>query len=379
MLGEAASLYGNLPHHVVTYTDIMEKSGYFVGHSGKGWGPGSPEKAGRTRNPAGLPFADFSAFLKAKPSDRPFCFWFGSRDPHVRWDRGQQYRAAMDPTRVKVPAHLPDRPVVREDILKYYCEVQQFDSDCREILAALAAQGELDNTLIVMTSDNGWQMPRGLANCYDLGVRVPLVMRWPRRIKAGQVRDDYVSVGDLAPTFLEASGLPKQQDMSASSLFSSTRRNAIFVERERHANVRKNNLSYPVRGIRTPEYLYLRNFEPSRWPAGDPEFYWSVGPYGDVDDSPTKRMLITDRPEPSFQLCFGKRPAEELYELKTDPDQVRNVAGQAAFLQVKKDLATRVHEWMQNTSDPRATDPHTNFWDVADYSGPRFKGAPPLR
>ncbi len=283
----------------------------------------------------------------------------------------------MDASRVKVPAHLPDVPVVRDDILNYYCEVQQFDFECGEILASLAARGELDNTLVVMTSDNGWQVPRGLGNCYDLGVRIPLAMRWPGRVKRGEVRDDYVSFGDLAPTFLEAAGLTPLAGMTTSSLFSSTRRDAMFVERERHANVRKGNLSYPVRGIRTAEYLYLRNFEPSRWPAGDPEFYWSVGPYGDVDDSPTKQMLMKDKPQPYFDLCLGKRPAEELYVLKSDPEQVKNVATRPEWAGVKKGLAARVEEWMRSTGDPRATNPQTDFWDRAPYTGARFKGAPP--
>lgn len=376
-LGEAASLYGNMSPDTPTYTGLLEKSGYFVGFSIKGWGPGSPEKARWQHNPAGRSFEDFNAFLKAKPAGQPFCYWFGSHDPHVPWDRGQQLKKSMGPARVKVPAHLPDRPVVRDDILNYYCEVQQFDADCAAMLATLAARGELDNTLVVMTSDNGWQMPRGLGNCYDLGVRIPLAMRWPSRIKPGEVRSDYVSFGDLAPTFLEAAGLPPVPRMTASSLFSSTRRDHMFLERERHANVRKGNLSYPVRGIRTPDYLYLRNFEPDRWPAGDPEFYWSVGPYGDVDDSPTKQMLIKDKPQPFFDLCFAKRPAEELYVLKSDPDQVNNVAARPEFATVKNDLAAKVAEWMKNTQDPRATDPHTDFWDRAPYSGAKFKGAPP--
>jgi arylsulfatase A-like enzyme len=376
-LGEAGNLYGNMSPDTPTYTGLLEKAGYFVGFSTKGWGPGSPEKAGWPHNPAGRSFEDFTAFLKAKPADQPFCYWFGSHDPHVPWDRGQKLKKSMDPARVKVPAHLPDRAVVRDDILNYYCEVQQFDADCGEMLATLAARGELDNTIVVMTSDNGWQIPRGLGNCYDLGVRIPLAMRWPARIKGGEVRDDYVSFGDLAPTFLEAAGLAPVPRMTAASLFSSTRRDYMFLERERHANVRKGNLSYPVRGIRTPDYLYLRNFEPDRWPAGDPEFYWSVGPYGDVDDSPTKQMLMKDKPEPYFDLCFGKRPAEELYVLKSDPDQINNVAARPEFAKIKNELAARVHEWMKATQDPRATNPHTDFWDRAPYSGAKFKGAPP--
>lgn len=376
-LGEAASLYGNLSSNVGTYVDALTGNGYFAGFSLKGWGPGTPEKAGRTGNPAGLPFADFAAFLKAKPADHPFCFWFGSRDPHVKWDRGRQYRERMDSSRVRVPAHLPDQPAVREDILGYYCEVQQFDAECAEILDMLKARGELDKTLIVMTSDNGWQMPRGLANCYDLGVRIPMVIRWPERIKAGEVRDDFVSIGDLAPTFLEAAGLSPLPAMTTASLFSSARRNSMFVERERHANVRKGNLSYPVRGIRTADYLYLRNLEPSRWPAGDPEFYWAVGPYGDIDDSRTKQLLMKEKPEPFFQLCFGKRPGEELYALKDDPGQIHNVADRADLKAVKKELAGKVDLWMKTSKDPRFSSPHTDFWDLAPYSGARFKGAPP--
>jgi N-sulfoglucosamine sulfohydrolase len=376
-LGEAASLYGNLAPSVPTYTGLLEKSGYLVGFSDKGWGPGFPEKSGWKHNPAGVSYPDFGTFLKARSAGQSFCYWFGSHDPHVPWNRGQERKAAMNPARVKVPAHLPDRAVVRDDILNYYCEVQQFDFECGQILAALAAQGELDNTLVVMTSDNGWQIPRGLGNCYDLGVRTSLAMRHPGLIKAGQVRDDYVSFGDLAPTFLEAAGLPVPDVMTARSLFSPQRRDAMFLERERHANVRKGNLSYPVRGIRTADYLYLRNFEPDRWPAGDPEFYWAVGPYGDVDDSPTKRMLMKDKPQPYFDLCLGKRPAEELYVVKDDPDQVKNVAAQPHFAKVKAELAARVQGWMKSTGDPRATNPHTDFWDRAPYSGAKFKGAPP--
>jgi arylsulfatase A-like enzyme len=376
-LGDAANLYGNLAPGVPTYTGLLEKSGYLVGFSDKGWGPGSSEKAGWKHNPAGVQYPDFDAFLKARRTGQPFCYWFGSHDPHVPWNRGQERKAAMNPARVKVPAHLPDRAVVRDDILNYYCEVQQFDFECGQILMELSAKGELDNTLVVMTSDNGWQIPRGLGNCYDLGVRTPLAMRHPGSIKAGQVRDDYVSFGDLAPTFLEAAGLTVPRGMTTTSLFSAQRRDFMFLERERHANVRKGDLSYPVRGIRTADYLYLRNFEPDRWPAGDPEFYWSVGPYGDVDDSPTKQMLMKDKPQPYFDLCMGKRPAEELYVVKSDPDQVNNVAAQPRFSQVKGDLAARVQEWMKSTGDPRATDPHTKIWDRVPYSGAKFKGAPP--
>lgn len=367
-LGAAANLYGNLPADTPLYTDLLEQAGYFVGYSGKGWGPGSPQAGGRKTNPAGRLFKSFGEFLAAKPEGAPFCFWFGSHDPHVPWNRGQQRKAALDAAKIRVPAHLPDDPAVREDILAYYCEVEEFDSECDNLLELLKRRGELDNTLVAITSDNGWQLPRGLANCYDLGVRIPLALRWPARIKGGEVRRDFVSIADLAPTFLEAAGLAPPKAMTAASLFSRTRRDCMFLERERHANVRRGDLSYPVRGIRTLEFLYLWNLTPDRWPAGDPEYYWAVGEFGDVDDSRSKRLLMSARPQPYFDLNLGKRPAEELYDLRKDPDQVKNVAADPAYASAKQRLRARVEAWMKETADPRAAGP-TDFWDRVPYTG----------
>ncbi len=374
-LGEAASLYGPLAADVPIYADLLTEAGYFTGFSGKGFGPGTSPRAGKSANPAGAQFKDFEAFLGARPAGKPFCFWFGSHDPHVPWNRGQNRASRMDPAKVRVPGHLPDSEIVRREILAYSAEVEEFDSECGLLLERLRRTGELDNTLVIMTSDNGWQMPRGLANCYDLGVRIPLVMRYPARIRKGATREDFVSIADLAPTILEAAGVGRPAAMTAQSLLGTSRRDAVMLERERHANVRRGDLSYPVRGIRTREYLYLRNLEPDRWPAGDPEFYWAVGPYGDVDNSRTKELLLREKPQPYFDLCFGKRTGEELYDLKKDPDQVRNVAGEPAYAGVKRGLAARVEGWMRETGDPRGKG-RTDFWDRAPYSGPKFKGLP---
>ncbi len=376
-LRAAANLYGPLAREYPSYPKLLESAGYFTGFTGKGWGPGTPpaEPDGSRTNPAGESFASFDEFLKARPTGKPFCFWFGSHDPHVPWNRGVQRKATMAASRVRVPAHLPDHRTVREDILGYYAEVEEFDSECGQLVETLRRRGELDDTLVVMTSDNGWQMPRGLANCYDLGVRIPLAARYPERIRKGLERDDFVTLADLAATFLDAAGIAAPERMTGRSLFSPHRREAVFLERERHANVRRGDLGYPIRGIRTRDHLYLRNLAPERWPAGDPEFYWAVGPYGDVDGSPTKSLLLKERPQPSFDLCFGKRPAEELYELKSDPDQVNNLADDPACARLKRELSGRVDRWMKETGDPRSAGP-TDFWDRVPYTGPKFKGAP---
>jgi arylsulfatase A-like enzyme len=375
-LGEAASLYGPLGADVPLYTDLLTECGYSTGFSGKGFGPGEARRSGRTANPAGAQFGGFDEFLHARKAGRPFCFWFGSHDPHVPWTRGRERRATLREDALKVPPHLPDTPVMRAAMLDYYAEVEEFDAESGRLLDTLRRTGELDNTLVIMSSDNGWQMPRGLANCYDLGVRIPLAMRLPGRLRGGTRRDDFVSIADLAPTILDAAGAPRPAAMTAASLFGPTRRDALFLERERHANVRRGDLSYPVRGVRTNRYLYLHNLEPERWPAGDPEFYWAVGPYGDVDNSAAKEALLRDRPQPYFDLCFAKRPAEELYDLRSDPGQVRNVAADPAYAKARAELAARVEQWMRASGDPRAAGP-TDVWDRAPYSGPKFKGLPP--
>jgi arylsulfatase A-like enzyme len=375
-LGEAASLYGPLPAEFAVYPEALESAGYRVGFEGKGWGPGVA--TGRKRNPAGPSFASFRAFLDATDAAKPFCFWFGSHDPHVPWDRGQAEKARFDAAKIRVPDHVPDHPVVREDILNYYCEVSEFDRESGEHLELLREKGLLDNTIVVMTSDNGWQIPRGLANCYDFGVRVPLAIRWPGRGRKGQTSGAFVSLADLFPTFLEAAGVAAQpvDGRSLLPILEGQERLAwdhMFLERERHANVRRGNLSYPVRGVRTRDFLYLRNLAPDRWPAGDPELVWAVGPYGDVDTAPTKSLLLDEKRPAAwsryFDLCFGKRPAEELYDVRKDPDQTHNLAGRPEYRSVQQQLSRRVDEWMRSTGDPRAAG-WTDFWDKAPYSGP---------
>jgi N-sulfoglucosamine sulfohydrolase len=284
----------------------------------------------------------------------------------------------MKPQAVQVPRFLPDTIEVRQDLLDYYFEVQRFDRDLGHIIDALERAGELDNTILIVTSDNGMPFPRAKATVYDGGTRVPLAIRWPGVAEAGQVIDSFVSLTDLAPTVLESAGLKPLDAMTGRSLLPLLRheaqsgRDRVFIERERHANVRRGDLSYPVRAIRTRDYLYVRNFRPDRWPAGDPEQYFAVGPFGDIDGSPTKSLLIDrhdDREIASyFQLATAKRPAEELYDLRSDPEQLENDAGQAKYRDVQRRLRRELEEWLRQTADPRAAI-DDDRWDRFPYYG----------
>ena len=377
-LEEGANLHGSLPKIHTVYPDRLEEAGYSVGFTGKAWGPGRFEAGGRTRNPAGPQFKNFDEFMERRAKGSPFAFWFGSQDPHRPYEPGTGAQSGLKVDRVQVPGFLPDRPGVRNDLLDYYFEVQRFDRDLGAIIAALERAGELENTIVIVTSDNGMPFPRAKANVYDAGARVPLAIRWPGVARPGAVIDSFVSLTDLAPTLLEGAGLAPLDGITGSTLRpllrgeSSPGRDRVFIERERHANVRQGDLSYPVRAIRTKDYLYIRNFRPDRWPAGDPQQYVAVGPFGDIDGGPSKSLLLDQQTDPLlspfFQMATAKRPAEELYDLSRDPEQLKNVAGQPAHRAAKQRLRQELDTWLRNTGDPRATK-DDDRWDRFPYYG----------
>jgi len=279
-----------------------------------------------------------------------------------------------------VPRFLPDTPDVRGDLLDYYAEVQRFDGQIARLLDALEKTGEANNTIVVVTSDNGMPFPRAKANLYDAGTRMPLALRWPARVKAGTKVHAFVSLVDLAPTFLEAAGVSVPAGVTGQSLLplltggatAGPTRDRVFIERERHANVRRGDLSYPARAIRTAGHLYIRNYRPDRWPAGDPELYFAVGPFGDIDDGPSKQLLLTRRTDPGvtrfFQLATAMRPAEELFDLQADPAQLVNLAGDAAHAAIRAKLRAQLEAWQRATGDPRIVE-DDDRWDRYPYFG----------
>jgi len=383
-LEEGANLWSILPAKLAVYPDLLEQAGYAVGCTGKGWGPGTLQGSGRKRNPAGPQFKGFEAFLKTVPEGKPFCFWYGSFDPHRPYERDSGQRSGMKPEEVDVPPFLPDTPTLRRDLLDYYYEVQRFDRDVGRMLELLERAGRRRNTIVVMTGDNGIPFPRAKATLYDAGTRVPLAVCWPERVPSGRTVDDFVSLADLAPTFLDAAGLKPPPEMTARSFLDvlvsgksgrvDPRRDKVFTERERHCVCRPDDKSYPVRAIRTHEFLYLRNLRPDQMPAGDPAYPDGVGPFADVDGSPTKSEILARGSDPAiapfFRRAFDKRPGEELYDLAKDPGQLDNVAGKPEYREIQGRLRGEIEAWMERTADPRARG-ETDFWDKCPYVGNR--------
>ncbi len=400
-LGKAANLWSRFPENVSVYPDLLaEEAGYFIGKTVKGWGPGNI--GDRDHNPAGPAYGHFpdggvegfEQFLEAWSGEQPFCFWFGSFDPHRPYDPALRRTKGIDPDDVHVPPVMPDAPAVRADIADYYAEVERFDRELGEMLQMLEERGELENTLVVVSSDNGWPFPRGKGNLYDLGVRMPLVIAWPRQIPPGRKVSDFVNLTDLAPTFLEVGGVDVPNHMTGRSLLDLLRndasgrieadRNHVVVGRERHTPAQEAPKAggYPMRAIRTDDYLYIRNFKPDRWPAGTPHWqqaHMEDAWLGDCDNGPAKYYIWAHREDdvvaPLYDLAFGKRPAEEIYDVHADPYQVDNLADDPDYALVREQLAERLMQKLRNAEDPRALGIGDDM-DVVEYLGgiPQWPG-----
>ncbi len=391
-LGPGANLHGTLPKEYSVYPRLLEKkANYFVGHTRKGWGPGNWSAGGRSERPAGPKFDSFDAFMDERPDDQPFCFWFGSKDPHRPYSDSLRKKMDIDPEKVNVPPTLPDVPAARKDIANYLAEVQRFDREIGEILDHLEEIGELENTLVVIAGDHGWPFPHGKSELYDAGTRVPLAIAGPGVKKHEKMVKDFVSITDLAPTFLEAAGLSIPDRMTGRSLMNLLKhdrdgqqedhRSHMILAKERHHGLaRPGGTGYPMRAIRTEHFLYIRNYKPDRWPMGSPYISSSQKILSDRGWGPTKKWMIEHANDPDqrhrFRMSFAKRPAEELYNVKEDPHQLNNLAGKPAYQPLKKHLSRTLSRELHALEDPRETDAKVKFDDYpyhVDYGSKKVE------
>jgi uncharacterized sulfatase len=395
---QAGTHDSSFPAKYVVFPDLLEGAGYFIGMTGKGWGPGNFKGDGRTRNPAGPAFTsrtikpphtginkndyagNFSDFLTARPKDKPFYFWCGATEPHRGYEKGAGLKVGKQLKDATPPTFLPDTPEVRSDILDYCVEIEWFDSHLGRMLKLLEEAGELDNTMIIVTSDNGMPFPRAKANLYEYGFHMPLAIRWGTKVPGGRAVDDLVGFVDLTATILHAAGIQhpsKEYPLSGRSIMNiltskqqdqvDVERTAVYAARERHSSSRYNNWTYPQRALRTPEYLFIRNFRPERWPAGDPVVLKDngtpAGPhsgYKDIDGGPTLDFLIAKADDPEIgkylQLAVAKRPAEELFDIVKDPGCLHNLATEPKFAAARERLAKQLEDYLRQTGDSRVLD-----------------------
>ena len=393
------------PPEYKSFMEALDENGYRTGHTTKGWGPGiAVDVNGKKRKMTGQAFnelklanplpkgihrvdyaANFEKFLESAPDpNQPWCFWYGALEPH----RGYEFQvgsrlAGKKPEWIdRVPAFWPDNDTIRHDMLDYAYEVEHFDHHVGRILKHLEATNQLRNTIIVVTSDHGMPFPRCKGQAYEMSNHVPLAIMWSQGIPhAGRVVDDFVSLIDIAPTLIETAnldwmgaGMSPSPGRSLVPLLRSSKngqidptRDHVVVGKERHDVGRPDDQGYPIRGIVQDNFLYLKNYHPERWPAGDP-----VAGYLNCDGSPTKTEILNLRRSQGssthWDLCFGLRPEVELYDISSDPDCVNNLAQQPGQTEVLDRLRRRLNRVLLEQQDPRMSHADPDILEKYPYA-----------
>ncbi|MEM1224715.1 MAG: sulfatase [Planctomycetota bacterium] len=333
---------------------------------------------------------NFRAFLDDRGDEQPFFYWFNPTNTHRPWRQGSGQRLwglSPDRLRGKMPIFLPDNEVIREDFADYLGEAMAFDAAVGVLIDQLKQSGQWDKTLLVISGDHGAPgFPRGKCNLYDFGTRVPLVMRLPGRIAKGRRIQAPVSLIDLAPTFLALADVDAREAMDGQDLSVAMSpgestpemmvRGSVIMGRENHVDeARPGGLPYPMRAIRTRDFLYVINFAPDRWPVAQPPLAAPLQtmvqpPSGkvrgkrstdqrrmDLDFGPTRDFFVRYEGDDSiaemWSLGFARRPAEELYDIRRDPDQVKNLAGQPGYADTQAELRAELMATLRGGRDPR--------------------------
>lgn len=376
LLEDAGNHQSIFPAKFKAFTEVLTENGAYVGAQGKFWGPGDANNADGTPRKWGLQtsggesHADdggvkFKKFLADRPKDKPFFYWFGSTNPHRSYPLDSGIAAGKKAADVDhVPAMWPDNDTVRRDMLDYAVEVELYDTQVGSMLKALEESGEAANTLVIVTSDHGMPFPRVKGHNYDASNHVPLVACWPNGIRQpGRRVKDFVSFIEYAPTFLELFGVSQDKAGMAPITGASFTdllngkpthdRSFCILGRERNDVYARpgseTGLGYPVRGLREGNFLYLHNFKPDRWPCGNPELGLL-----DTDGGPTKQFIMDAGEKDKFwQLCFGLRPADELFDVSSDPDCVKNLAADAAYAETVKKMQEKLFAQLKAQDDPR--------------------------
>jgi uncharacterized sulfatase len=413
----------------VPFVDLLESNGYVTGRTGKGVSPfryaqDENDSLWRATDAAGIAhsniryeedspgdertaegigpvnyFENFKYFMENVRGDKPFFFWYGAQEPHRAYEQDSWKRTEKTLEDANVPGFFPDDEVVRGDLLDYAVEIEWFDLHLQRMLEYLEKTGELENTIVMVTADNGMPFPRAKANCYEYGIHVPFAVRFPKGFPGGRQVDDVLSFADLAPTILEITGtssngmLPISGKSFLHILKSKNEgvvdesKEYVFAGRERHSSSRYLNWGYPQRAIRSHDYLLVWNMKPERWPAGAPQrikpgtedellpmygidengVHHSEWAFTDIDAAPTKSFIIENWQDETVRTYFdwahAKRPEFELFDVKNDPYNLNNLAGNPEYASVEQELKQALLAELKKSEDPRVVGPDKEVFD----------------
>jgi len=333
------------------FTDELAKAGYNVFWPGKTDFNFDPPKG----------WADTRDWTKKPdilPTDKPFFAYINFLVTHESQIRATpaQYKKNTarlkpeqfrDPAKVAIPPYYPDHPDVRRDVATYHENITAMDAMVGDVLKMLDDRKLRENTVVMFFGDHGWGMSRGKRWCYDSGTRAPLIVRWPGQLKPGSVCEDLVAFLDLTPTVLSLAGVEVPKRMQGQIFLGDKRatpREYVYSARDRMDE------GYDrIRSVRSENYRYVRNFHPEI-----PYAQW----INYMDEMPTmkvwRKLAFSGKLNDVQMAFFAKtKPAEELYDIRTDPHETKNLIGaeSASIQAIARDHRAELDRWMKDTND----------------------------
>lgn len=348
----AAELHTPLPPNEIPFPLLLKGQGYYTAHAGK-WHMGpSAQRAfdlytdGKKFNNGNGGEDNWVKFLRERPKEKPFFFWLASNDAHRPWG-ADTFKITHDPSKIIIPPYFADTPETRRDIASYYNEIGRLDYHIGKVREELEKQGVLDNTVIIVMGDNGRPFPRCKTRVYDSGMQTPFVVFWPKGIKNRGVHPEgLISSIDIAPTVLALAGIKAPKEYQGQSFvpvlknYKERIRSCVFSEHNWH------DYEAHERMVRTDDYLYLVNARPN---------LTNCGP-ADSKTSPAQAALnhlrdLGKLTPAQADVFVVPRPAEELYDVKNDPEQLLNLASVPKYSKKLNEMRDLLLKWQADTKD----------------------------
>ncbi|MFC3121552.1 sulfatase family protein [Agaribacter flavus] len=351
---DAEQLHWDLPTTQVTFSEKLKNAGYWTGAAGK-WHMGEAIKSrfdmvreSYYGNGSLTGAEEWQNLLKLRPKEKPFFVWLAAWDAHRPWvpeETNLPHQHSQDD--VVLPPYYPPTELYMNDFVHYYNEISRFDKSVGELVKLLEVQGVADNTLVIVISDNGRPYARDKTTLYDSGIKTPFIAHWPKGIKnKGTSTASIVSVIDLAATFVELAGAETSSSFEGKSfahLFtdpSLNHRTYAFSERNWH------DFEGHGRSVRSARYRYIRNNynDLPATPSGDTVYHETWRELIRLYDA---GMLNEHQARP----FLAPRPREELYDLKNDPYELTNLAGDKQYLPILQTHRQVLDNWIIESGD----------------------------
>ena len=346
----AAELHTEPPLDMTSFPEILKDKGYYTLQAGK-FHMGEYAKRGfhevhDNKQINGLGGEDYWVEgLKERPKSKPFFMWYASYDAHRTWGENE-FSGTHNPEKIVVPDYLVNGSLTRLDLANYYDEITRFDHYIGEVVNELKAQGEYENTYIIVMADNGRPFPHSKTRLNDQGVKTPFIVHHPRSIKSNKKSNSLISAVDIASTILDIAGITPSESFQGNSFLNIINnpelkfRNYVFAEHNWH-----DYESYQ-RMVRNEKYLYIKNSRP-QFPQEGPLDAINSPTYIDLKDAEKNKTISKVQAE----IFIKPRPSEELYDLSNDPFQYKNLLEEGDIPQDYELLKKILNQWINDTGD----------------------------